>query len=270
MVHSKIHVWHTGEVYIDQALAFEEKTIHPMPFTGWLRPKTKKRWVPVSVYLIEHPKAIIVVDTGWHEEIRGNQRKHLGFLASSMFKGRLPEGKAVHEQLAKYGIEAREIDYVLMTHLHSDHVSGIKHVSEAKKILVSQLEWKAANREFGYVKSMWQGVNVTPFELTEIPHGPYKLGLDLFQDGSIFLVHTPGHSTGQFSVLVQTKKGWVLLASDVGYAARSFTQSILPGVKTSRIDAQRSLNWVREFSEREDCLVALANHDPEITHQIIG
>lgn len=55
----------------------------------------------------------------------------------------------------------------------------------------------------------------TPFKLTEIPYGSYKLGLD-FRDGSVYLVHTPGHSTGQFSVLVQTKRGWVLLASDVG------------------------------------------------------
>ncbi|GGG14782.1 N-acyl homoserine lactonase family protein [Paenibacillus albidus] len=267
---SKIHVWHTGEVYIDQALAFEEKTIHPMPHTGWLRPKAKKRWVPVSVYLIEHPKGLILVDTGWHEEMRTNQRKHLGLFASSVIKGRLPEGKAVHEQLSNYGIKPNEIDYVLMTHLHSDHVSGIKHVSQAKKILVSQLEWKAAHQEFGYKKSMWNGVNLTPYHLTEIPYGPYKLGLDLFQDGSVYLVHTPGHSAGQFSVLVQTGNGWVLLASDVGYAAASFTQNILPGVKTSKIDAQRSLNWVSEFSQKEDCLIAMANHDPEIQSQIIG
>ncbi|CAM2914521.1 N-acyl homoserine lactonase family protein [Paenibacillus sediminis] len=270
MTHPRVHVWHTGEVYIDKALAFEEKSLHPIPYTGWLRPNRKKCWVPVSTYLIEHPKGMILVDTGWHEEVRNNQRNHLGLFASSMFKGRLPEGKAVHEQLTAYGIEPSEIDYVLMTHLHSDHVSGIKHVTQAKKILVSQPEWEAAHRELGYVKSMWNGVNMTPFELKQIPHGPYKLGLDLFQDGSVYMVYTPGHSSGQCSVLVQTVRGWVLLASDVGYAARSFTESILPGVKTNKIDAQRSLDWVRGFSEREDCLITLANHDPDIHPQIIG
>ncbi len=267
---SRVHVWHTGEVYIDQALAFEEKSLHPMPYTGWLRPKIKKSWVPVSSYLIEHPKGTILVDTGWHEDIRINPRKHLGLLASSMFKGRLSAGKAVHEQLADYGIKANEIEYVLLTHLHSDHVSGIKQVAQAKQILVSQPEWKAAHRELGYVKSMWAGVNLTPFELTPIPHGPYKLGLDLFQDGSVYLVYTPGHTAGQCSVLVQTVKGWVLLASDVGYAARSFKEGILPGVKTNRTDAQLSLNWTRAFMEREDCWVALANHDPKVDPQLIG
>jgi N-acyl homoserine lactone hydrolase len=55
----KVHVWHTGNVYIDQALAFREKSFHPVPYSGWLRGKSKKRWVPVSSYLIEHPKGRI-------------------------------------------------------------------------------------------------------------------------------------------------------------------------------------------------------------------
>jgi N-acyl homoserine lactone hydrolase len=70
----KVHVLNTGKVYIDRALAYKEKTLHPIPFTGWLRGKTKKMWVPVSSYLIEHPKGLILVDTGWHEEIRFNQK----------------------------------------------------------------------------------------------------------------------------------------------------------------------------------------------------
>ncbi|REE78641.1 glyoxylase-like metal-dependent hydrolase (beta-lactamase superfamily II) [Paenibacillus taihuensis] len=270
MTNARIHVWHTGEVYIDQSLAFREKTLHPLPYTGWLRPRAKKRWVPVSVYLIEHPSGLILVDTGWHTEMRENQRKHLGAFASSMFKGRLPAGEAVHEQLSRYGVKAADIDYVLLTHLHSDHVSGLKHVSEAKQILVSEPEWNAAQRGIGYIKSMWQGVNVTPFEWTQIPYGPYKLGLDLFQDGSVYLVHTPGHSAGQFSVLVRTKQGWVLLASDVGYGAASFAHGILPGSTTDKKAARRSLDWVKEFMAREDCLMAIANHDVEIKPQIIG
>ncbi|MDP4171059.1 MAG: MBL fold metallo-hydrolase, partial [Bacillota bacterium] len=128
----KVHVWHTGEVYIDQALAYREKGIHPMPYTGWLRGNEKKMWVPVSSYLIEHPKGLILVDTGWHEEMRTNQKKHLGRLAYSMFKGKLQSGDSISEKLNHFGVTSKEIDYVLLTHLHSDHVSGLKHVQDAK------------------------------------------------------------------------------------------------------------------------------------------
>ncbi|WP_245975471.1 hypothetical protein [Oceanobacillus chungangensis] len=68
----KVHILHTGKVHIDEALAYKKKSLHPIPYTGWLRGEEKKMWVPVSSYLIDHPKGLILVDTGWHEEMRTN------------------------------------------------------------------------------------------------------------------------------------------------------------------------------------------------------
>jgi N-acyl homoserine lactone hydrolase len=270
MSKTKIHVWHTGSVYIDRALSFREKTLHPAPFTGWLRPTRKKMWVPVSAYLIEHPKGVLLVDTGWSEEIRTAQRKHLGWLANSLFKGSLPPGESIREQLQRLGYRDHDLDFVILSHMHSDHVSGINHVARAKRILVSDLELNAANKDLGYIRSMWKGVNIEPFQMKPIPYGPYEIGLDLFQDGSIYLVFTPGHSKGQISVLIQTDEGWVLLASDVGYAKKSFEQNILPGLTTNDHQAAKSLNWVRSFSQLDVCKLVLANHDPDIKPQIIS
>lgn len=265
----KVHVWHTGNVYIDRSLAFREKSLHPIPYTGWLRGKSKKIWVPVSSYLIEHPKGLILIDTGWNEEIRENQKKHLGSLAYSMYRGNLPASESIAERLKALGIKSNEIDVVLLTHLHSDHVSGLKHVKDAKRILASEIEWKAAHKQMGYIKSMWEGASVDTFSLKEIPFGPFKQGLDLYGDGSLFLVHTPGHSDGMFSVLVKMKKGWLLLASDVGYGAKSWTEMVLPGVTTNRTYARKSLKWVQDFSKRNDCIEVIANHDSEILPKII-
>ncbi|MFI8706023.1 N-acyl homoserine lactonase family protein [Bacillus sp. NPDC077411] len=269
MMTSKIHVWHTGQVYIDQAMAFQEKTWHPMPYTGWFRSSTKKRWMPVSAYLIEHPKGLVLIDTGWHEDMRTNPKKHLGWLTSTMFTGTLPEGQSVAERLQAKGIQNKDIDYVLLTHLHSDHVSGVKHVADAKHIVTNELEWHAAQKDAGYIKSMWESVPINTFQLQEIPYGPYQLGYDVFQDGSLYMVYTPGHSKGLCSALVQTTKGWVLLASDVGYSERSWEQNVLPGVTIDKDAAQKSLDWVREFRKREDCVQVIANHDPSINEQVI-
>lgn len=71
-----------------------------------------------------------------------------------------------------------------------------------------------------------EGVNLQTFALEDFPYGPFKLGLDLFHDGSLYLVHTPGHSKGHISFLVLTGEGWVLLASDTGYAEKSWKQHI--------------------------------------------
>lgn len=265
----KVHIWHTGKVHIDQALAFQEKGLHPMPYSGWFRGKDKKMWVPVSAYLIEHPKGLILVDTGWHEEIRTDQKKHLGRLAHSMFKGTLPAGESINEKLKDIGVESKDLDYVILTHLHSDHVSGLKHVKDAKKILTSKLEWSAAHKKLGYVKAMWSDVAIDTFCLKDIPYGPFKKGLDLFNDGSFYLIHTPGHSDGMVSILVKINAKWLLLASDVGYAKKSWEQFILPGVTTNKSHAQQSLRWVKDFSHRKDCLKVIVNHDLEITPQTI-
>ena len=258
-----LRVFHSGSVYIDRALSFREKTLHPMPYTGWLRSKSKKMWVPVSAYLIDHPDGLVLVDTGWHVDMRENQRKHLGFLPSTMFKGRLPPGEAIHEQLESLGISDTDLKYVVVTHLDSDHVSGIQHVRNAETILVSDPEW-AARGNFRYIPSMWEGVEIDQFALEEVPFGPYNKGFDLFGDGRVYLVYTPGHSAGQISVLIDTGSGWILLASDVGYAAKSWNDGILPGLTDDDDEAWASLRWVREFSQRDDCLVVLANHDRDV------
>lgn len=265
----KVHIFHTGRVYIDQALAYKEKSLHPMPYTGCFRSAVKKRWVPVSSYLIEHPKGLILVDTGWHEDMRTHQRKHLGRLAYSMYKGKLPEGTSTVEQLKRLGLSSCDIDIVLLTHLHSDHVSGLKHLLDAKRLLTSEREWKAANKKIGYIKSMWDNAPIQTFQLQDVPFGPFKKGLDLIGDGTVYLIHTPGHTDGMFSVLVKMNNGWLLLASDVGYSSQSWTDMILPGVTTNQTYARQSLEWVRDFSNREDCVQVIANYDPAIKPHFI-
>ena len=265
----RIHILHTGKVQIDRALAYKELGLHPAPFTGWFRNSGKKIWVPVSSYLIEHPKGLILVDAGWHEDMRVNQRKHLGSLAFSMFKGELPKGHSVAERLNHLGIKARDLDYVILSHMHSDHVSGIKHVQDAKNILVSEIEWKVAHKKLGYIQSMWKDVPINTFRFTDIPYGPYKRGYDLFGDNSLYIVHTPGHSASLVALMVKMEKSWVVLASDVGYSEKSWTQMILPGITTDRTAAYDSLKWLHNFAKREECVRIICNHDPAIVPEII-
>lgn len=152
----KVHVMHCGDVTMDRALPYREKTWHPAPYTGLFRSKSKRVTVPISAYLIEHPQGLVLVDTGWSEVVRTEFRGHVGFLNSLAFRGSLPVGASVHEQLAARGILPRDLDFVVISHLHADPVSALNHVREAKKIITSRLEWEAGNRQFDYVKSMWE------------------------------------------------------------------------------------------------------------------
>jgi len=264
MNYATVNVLKCGEVYIDRALSHDMKSCHPAPYTGWLRRENKKYWAPVSAYLIHHPqKGIVLIDTGWHKDVRKYPRKHLNSFLYSMFKPKLTEGEAIDEQLTGMGIEPKDLEYVILTHLHADHVSGLEHVKDAKRIIVSEQEYKSAQKSIGYNKNMWKGTKLETFTLQDVDFGPYQLGLDLFGDNIIHLVHTPGHSEGMISVLVNTKNGWVILGSDVGYSKESIQNLTLPGLMSNKMKALSSLLWLKSFTQRPDFSKLFFNHDPE-------
>jgi N-acyl homoserine lactone hydrolase len=104
--YAKVYVLHTGELTYDQSLAFKELDVIPAVHH---RGKEYQQKVPVSSYLIEHPKGNIVVDTGWHEEIRTNPKKHLGEDLYQFIEYKLPEGHSIKEQLAAKNLSPEDI-----------------------------------------------------------------------------------------------------------------------------------------------------------------
>ncbi|WP_040948847.1 N-acyl homoserine lactonase family protein [Gorillibacterium massiliense] len=268
----KIHVLHTGQVQTDIALPFNNQpTINPIAYTGIFRSKKYQNKLPVSAYLIEHPKGLVLVDTGWHTDVRGNQRKYMGKIHYQINKAILPEGQAINEQLNSMGIKISDLDYVILSHLDIDHASGIKLVKEAKHILTSDIEWAAAKKSpVRYLQHMWEGVDVKTFQMTSSEYGPMERSFDLFGDGSIICVHTPGHSKGMTATVVQREGKFVLLAADCGYAAKSWENMILQGVIVNKREAIESLQWVKEMAKDPRCIEALANHDTNVQpHTII-
>ncbi|WP_226929200.1 N-acyl homoserine lactonase family protein [Halorubrum halophilum] len=269
-----IELLRTGSVSIDRALAYEEVTNHPMPETGWFRPAEKREWVPVSAYLLEHPTGVVLVDTGWHRDVRTDERGHLGRLLGSMHETNLPAGEAVDEQLAARDLAPEELVAVVITHLHPDHVSGLDHVREAPRVLVSEPELAAAGGRFSLARvlsgHMWAGVDLEPFGFEETGVGPRGRSHDLFGDGSVHLVWVPGHADGQVAVLARTDEGVVLLASDAAYGAPSLEDGRPPGAVTDRTAAVESLAWVREVADSDECVAVVANHDPAVVPGFVG
>ncbi|WP_313385473.1 N-acyl homoserine lactonase family protein [Chishuiella sp.] len=268
----KVHILHCGKVRVDSSLPFSEKTWNPISYTGILRGNKYQIWLPVSAYLIEHPKGLILVDTGWHTDVRiGDQgRKHMGFIHWLINKSDLPEGQAINEQLAQLGYKDTDIDYLVLSHLHSDHVNGLKLVKNAKKIIVNNLEMEdAIKMPYRYVPSMWENINIETYQFEKSNLGPQNLSYDLFGDQSIVFVNTPGHTHGLTSIIIQNNGKFLLLASDTGYAKKSWEQMILPGVQVDKNEVIASLQWTKMMSEKPNCIEVIANHDVDVLTKII-
>lgn len=275
----KIHVLHTGKVCIAPDLAFGGENSNLLRASGIFLPRSKRIWIPVSVYLIEHPKGKILVDCGWNRDMspegkydRKAQIKSLGSLPLFLVnQGIVPKGETVAEQLNEMGIMAKDIDYVLLTHLDCDHANGLSHVADAKQILVSRDELEFASKCFGvrYNKRWWDKVLMTPFQWNG-KQGPAGKSYDLFGDESVVLVNIPGHSKGLFAVKIKNQDGkYVLIFSDGGYASKSWKEMIVSGIADDRKMQKKSLEWIRKESLNSNCFASLANHDPDVLPQTI-
>lgn len=261
----KIHVLECGQVKVDKALPFYEKSCNPIAYTGIFRSSKHQIVLPVFAFLIEHPKGLVLIDTGWHTDVRKDQIKHLGRFHYWINKAILPEGQAINEQLEQLGIKPQNIDYVILSHLHSDHASGLKLVREAKNIMVSEQEWQAAQKDkLRYIHHMWEGISLKTFSMQASAYGPQRQSFDLFNDDSIVFVHVPGHCPGLVATIIQQNDTFVLLAGDVGYAQKSWEQMIYPGVSVNKKQTIESLQWIKRLSQLPSCIEVLATHDPEV------
>lgn len=276
----KIHVFHTGEVCVAPDLPFGGDNCNAVKASGVFGKKEDRLWLPVSAYLIEHPKGKFLVDTGWARDVSPNgefdkkaQIKSLGsVLLYEVNQGRIGLGQCIDEQLLEMGIKDSDLDAVLITHLDCDHANGLKQVKNAKKFMVSADEVKFANKitnKVRYYKGWWEGIDLTEFEWND-NQGPVGKSYDLLGDGSIELINIPGHADGLYAVKVKNEEGkFVLLFSDGGYARKSWEEQITSGIAADKQLQKQSLAWIREQSLDENCVESLANHDPDIAPHVI-
>lgn len=261
----KIHIFHTGSVIVDQAIPHREK--NPLAVTGFLRSKNKKLELPVSCYLIEHPKGNILIDTGWDSKY-AFERPNV-FL-NSISRPVIQTGESVDCKLEQLGVSPPEIDYLFFSHMDFDHTSGLRLVKDARRILASKEEIADSKKYFfRYVKSTWDFTSIEPFEYEQTGIGPVGKAYDVFRDGSVILVNTPGHSHGLFSAKISGRDNYVILAGDTVYTQKSLQEKILPGFTVDTELARKSLEWICDCAADPRCLLVAANHDPTIREQMI-
>lgn len=274
----KIHVFHTGEVCVAPDLPFGGDNCSAIKASGIFGKKADRMWLPVSAYLIEHPKGKFLVDTGWARDMSPDgvfdkkaQIKSLGSrLLYLVNQGRVPMGECIDEHLVKMGLRDEDIDAVLLTHLDCDHANGLRQVKNAKTFYVSQDEVNFAKKHpERYNKGWWKDIPLCEFTWNDT-QGPVGRSYDLVGDGSIELINIPGHADGLFAVKVKNEEGkFVLLFSDGGYARKSWEEMITSGIAADKKQQKQSLAWIREQSLDPDCIESLANHDPDIKPHVI-
>ena len=191
---------------------------------------------------------------------------------AAFFHPVLPAGMAIHEQLARMGIQPEDLDYVLLTHLDPDHVSGLRHVSGAKHIILPEDEYFWSCRtvfKLRQPRNLWGDQPIERLYYRGSPLGPNRWAIDLFGDESIQLVNVPGHTDGQAAILIRNSGRFVLLAADAAYSPRNWQEMIPPGFGFAREWQRRSLRWIAEMAAEPECVAVLCSHDAAVTPGVV-
>jgi N-acyl homoserine lactone hydrolase len=167
-------------------------------------PRSQLIEVPVVAFLLEHPTAgPLLVDTGFHRSVAEGpaeeRSRNLGPVGRVMSRdlSMRPE-QAVGAQLRALSIDPREVGFVVMTHLHFDHASGLGELPDAT-VLVSGAEWNAARARGGLLHG-YSAAQLDPrlhYRTIDFaagrtrPRGPFERTVDVFGDGSVTLAYTP-------------------------------------------------------------------------------
>ena len=253
----------------------------------------KDGWVPIPIpaFLVEHPRAgLALIDTGLHPSVAVKPRENFGRVTLLAFRDlQMDSGQALPAQLRERGLEPSAVKTVVVTHLHVDHASGISEFPGAT-FVVSRAEWDAATRQgptHGYVTRQFDHAfdyRLLDFEgATRQGAGSARTGataavpesfsgfarsFDLFGDGSVRAVYTPGHTLGHMSVVLRTARGEVLVAGDAVYLRRTLDETHLPYRIEDEHLFRRSLREIRQYAHETPEALIIPGHDWEAWQEL--
>lgn len=173
--------------------------------------------IPILAWLVRHAEGDVVFDVGLHPDLAlGSQR--LGSLAK-IFSVDLEPGGTVGPRLTEHDVDPHDSLTVVLSHGHFDHVGGLIELPNAR-VLVQRDEWSMARSGAG-------GYDAT---VTELGHDVLDLRgeHDVFGDGLVTCIPTPGHTCGHQSLRVITADGPVILAGDACYFSHTMDDEVLP------------------------------------------
>lgn len=245
------------------------------PLMWWLN--TSRRWtapLPINVYVIEHERGLVLFDTGQDRRsvTEGDYfpSGSAGHVFRRLAKFEIGPDETLGRGLASLGYDIADVHTAILSHLHQDHIGGLAELTHAR-IIVSAGDFAELDRPLPAMRGLlrrhidlpglrWQ--LVTPAPVRDDSVAPFEAAHDLFDDGTLLLVPTPGHTPNSISLILRTPGlPHMLFVGDLTYDVERLATERVPGVGRRRqlVQSSRAIN---DFVRRHPGTLVLAAHDP--------
>ncbi len=165
---------------------------------------------------------------------------------------------SIVDQLVQINVKPEQIKYVGISHYHADHTGQVASFP-GSTLLIGKGDWEGITAPKPNV-----GANVAPF--TNWISGGGKMEAlpgdkDVFGDGSVVIINTPGHTPGHHSLLVQLKgMGNVLITGDLSHFRENYDSNGIPTFNTDRAASLASIDRFKQIAKNRKATVII-QHD---------
>ena len=212
-----------------------------------------------NVYLIQHRERWMVWDTGITDAIADQPE---GRVFAHDARGVVT--RTLASQFEELGIAPDSVDLLGISHGHFDHV-GNSNLFRNAELYIQRAEYEAMFghdwQKYGFVPDLYATLRDNPLRLLDGDH-------DVFGDGAIQVLSTPGHTPGHQSLMLRTGGAGVLvLSGDVAHFRKNFTHRRIPAFNADHEQSLASMERLDALSRDLDAQL-LINHDIEQTMTI--
>lgn len=243
-------------------------------------PLSERVTLPCYCYLIEHPKGLILVDTGVGRAFSPDgvfdgkaSSALIGKALTAYLHPSVAAGESISEQLSSRGVKPSDLDLVLLTHLDADHVGGLHELRGAKRFLLPEDEYFWSCRTVYKLRQpcpLWMDMPLERFWYRGSPLGTNRWAYDLFGDESVMLINLPGHTDGLCAVMIRNGKSFVLLASDAALCRENLETQTPPGFYFDKQLGKKALAYLSSLSLESGCAGIFLSHDRHETRTMIS
>lgn len=208
--------------------------------------------LPCNACLVRHRGAWVMWDTGIEDAVASTPG---GRIIAHGLRGIV--ARPVRDQLAAIGLVPEDVGRVVLSHGHFDHVGNARlfahatwHLQRREHDAMFGPDW----RRYGYVPGLHEPLRSARVELMDGD-------ADLFGDGAMTVLSTPGHTPGHCSLLVRlpgTRP--VLLAADVAHSLYNLAHRCVPRMNSDPDQSRRSMERIEQVARDEGARLWL-NHD---------
>jgi len=198
-----------------------------------------------NCYLIRHGRVWMLWDTGVSDAIAAMPN---GLAPADPRMTHWKRPKTLASQLQQIGVKPDDVRFLAVSHTHPDHIGNVEMFPKAM-LLVQRTEYE------------WPGANNAPRFKPEHPVTKLEGDYDVFEDGSVIILSTPGHTPGHQSLLVKLRKtGAIVLTGDAVHFKDNWDNRRVPSANFDKDKTVTSMERIDAFLKKEKAQLWI-NHD---------